>query len=67
VADRLVHLGRGIERVRTADIPDYGDMLDTVFQVTGWNSKEFDVYRVRMRYPPIPASVMLRHPLPPPP
>jgi hypothetical protein len=67
VADRLVRLGRGIERVRTADIPDYGDMLDTVFQVTGWNSNEFDVYRVRMRYPPIPASVMLRHPLPPPP
>jgi hypothetical protein len=65
VADRLQNLGRGIDRVRTADIPDYGEMLDTVFKLTGWNPKEFDVYRVRMRYPPIPASVMLRHELPP--
>ena len=65
VGDRLQHLGRGIDRVRTADIPDYGEMLDTVFSITGWNAKDFEVYRVRMRYPPIPASVMLRHALPP--
>ncbi|MBC8107124.1 MAG: hypothetical protein H7Z14_11080 [Anaerolineae bacterium] len=65
VGDRLQQLGRGLDRVRTADIPDYGDILETVFQQTGWNAKDFEVYRVRMRYPPIPASVMLRHDLPP--
>jgi hypothetical protein len=64
VPERLVHLGRGIERLPTADIPDYGQILQAVFGATGWNPKEFDVYRVRMRYPPIPASVMLRHALP---
>jgi len=61
VGDRLQHLGRGIDRVRTADIPDYGEMLDTVFSITGWNAKDFEVYRVRMRYPPLPVSVILRH------
>jgi hypothetical protein len=65
VGDRLQSLGRGIDRVRTADIPNYGEMLECVFEQTGWNPAEFEVYRVRMRYPPVPAAVMLRHALPP--
>ncbi len=61
VAERLQLLGHGMERVRTAEVPRYADILGTVFEQTGWNADDFDVYRVRMRYPPIPVSVMVRY------
>jgi hypothetical protein len=64
VAERLHHLGRGLERVRTAEIPRYADILGAVFDKTGWKADDFDVYRVRMRYPPMPVSVMIRHEMP---
>ena len=57
-------LGRGLERVRTAEIPRYADILGAVFEKTGWKADDFDVYRVRMRYPPMPVSVMVRHEMP---
>ena len=66
VADKLQHLGRGLHRVRTAEVPRYADLLECVFQQTGWKAEDFDVYRVRMRYPPIPVSVMIRHEMPSP-
>ncbi len=64
VAERLLHLGRGLERVRTAEIPRYADILGAVFEKTGWKPDDFDVYRVRMRYPPMPVSVIVRHEMP---
>jgi hypothetical protein len=64
VAERVHHLGRGLERVRTAEIPRYADILGAAFDKTGWKPDDFDVYRVRMRYPPIPVSVMVRHQMP---
>jgi hypothetical protein len=64
VAERLQHLGRGLERVRTAEIPRYAEILGAAFEKTGWKPDDFDVYRVRMRYPPIPVSVMVRHEMP---
>ena len=63
VPERLQHLGRGMERIRTADIPRYAELLELAFARTSWRPDEFDVYRVRMRYPPIPVSVMVRHPM----
>jgi hypothetical protein len=67
VSERLLHLGRGLTRVRTADVPQYGELLEFVFERTGWNADEFDVFRARLRYPPIPVSVMVRHEMPAPP
>jgi hypothetical protein len=64
-AEKLQHLGRGIQRVRTAEVPRYAELLERVFEQTGWKAEDFDVYRVRMRYPPIPVSVMVRHEMPP--
>jgi hypothetical protein len=58
--ERIVSLGRGLERVRTAEIPRYADMLALAFERAGWNPSDFDVFRIRMRYPPIPISVMVR-------
>lgn len=64
VSESLQELGRGIDRVRTAEVPRYADILKFVFERTGWKADDFEVYRVRMRYPPIPISVMVRHELP---
>lgn len=66
-SEKLLHLGRGLGRVRTAELPRYGDILNYVFQRTGWRADEFDVFRIRMGYPPIPVSVMVRHDMPAPP
>lgn len=61
VADRIQHLGRGLARVRTAEVPQYADILGTALEKTGWAADDFDVYRVRMRYPPMPVAVMIRY------
>lgn len=63
VRERLQDLGFGLHRVRTADLPQYADLLDTAFAKAGLHPEEFHVFRVVMRYPPIPASIMIRHPL----
>jgi hypothetical protein len=67
VSQSLQHLGQGLLRVRTADVPKYGELLEEAFQRIGLDPNEFDVFRVQLRYPPMPASVMVRHTLPPPP
>lgn len=67
VPEELRYLGRGLARVRTAEIPNYAELLGEAFDRIGFDAADFDVYRVRMPYPPIPASVMVRHTLPPPP
>ncbi len=67
VSEKIENLGRGLLRVRTAEIPRYAEILAMSFERIGLDPNEFDVFRVRMRYPPMPASVMMRHELPPPP
>ncbi|HVT13403.1 MAG TPA: hypothetical protein VHE55_14145 [Fimbriimonadaceae bacterium] len=63
VHERLNDLGFGLHRVRTADVPQYAGLLETAFEKANLDPEEFHVFRVVMRYPPIPASVMIRHPL----
>lgn len=64
VPERLEHLGRGLARVPTADVPRYAELLTHVFERIGQNPADFEVFRVKMPYPPIPISVMVQHPLP---
>ena len=64
MADTLQFLGAGVEVARTPDIPQYVDMLNHSLAQAGWNLGEFDVYRLRMQYPPIPATAEISRPLP---
>lgn len=64
VAERVRPLGRGLNAARTADLPGYLDTLRTIFARAGWNPDDFDLYRVRLAYPPLPAAVAIRHTLP---
>jgi hypothetical protein len=62
VADRVQHLGRASDGIATGEFPKYGDMIELAIRATGYTPEDFDVYRVRMRYPPLPVSVILRQP-----
>jgi hypothetical protein len=64
VAERLQRLGRGLSRIGTAEVPRYAELVEAVLKRTGWQAEDFDVYRVRMRYPPMPVGVMVRYEMP---
>lgn len=64
VSERLQPLGRGVGRIRFAEAPRYAELVDFALARAGWRADDFDVFRIRMRYPPIPVSVMVRHGLP---
>ncbi len=60
----VTRLGRGLSRVHTPDVPHYSKMAEYVFDRLGWKAREFEVFRIRMAYPPMPASVMFHFALP---
>jgi hypothetical protein len=61
VAEKIQHLGRGVDGVATADAPRYHEILKFMIARSGHDAEEFDVFRVRMRYPPLPVSIVIRH------
>lgn len=63
--ERISRLGRGVALAQSPDIPDYRELASWVFGSLGEDPEEYDLFRVRMAYPPMPATVMVRHPLPP--
>ncbi len=58
-------LGRGVRLAQTPDIPAYADLASSVFAGLRADPGEFELYRVRMAFPPMPTTVMFRHDLPP--
>lgn len=67
VPEQIQHLGHGLARVHTPDAPGYAPLLRYAFGRCHWDAGDFDLYRVRMAYPPLSTSVMIRHELPEPP
>ncbi|MCL4209956.1 MAG: hypothetical protein KJZ68_04790 [Phycisphaerales bacterium] len=65
VSDQVHSLGRGLMRLSAPEAPRYAMLAAYVFERCGWEPTAFDLYRIRMAYPPLPASVMFHHPLPP--
>jgi hypothetical protein len=62
--EKVQHLGRASDGAQTADVPRYGELIDRMIQRSGYTADDFEVYRVRMRYPPMPVSVIVRHEMP---
>lgn len=60
---RVVRLGRGLGLSHTPDIPGYADLTASVCNSVGIDPDEYELFRVRVEYPPVPTTVMLRHPL----
>ncbi len=60
---RVVSLGRGLGLSHTPDIPGYADLTASVCATVGVEPEGYELFRVRMEYPPLPTTVMIRHPL----
>jgi hypothetical protein len=67
VSECIQNLGPGIARLPTAEVPNYTALAGLLFERMAWKPEEFALFRVRMRYPPLPVAVMLQHDLPDPP
>jgi hypothetical protein len=61
--ERVETPGRGLEAVHTPSIPHYRDMAKYLFERLGWDAREFELHRLRMQFPPLPAAVVVRHAL----
>jgi hypothetical protein len=48
------------------EAPRYAEMIRFAFERLGWDPREFDLYRVRVAYPPVPSIIVLSQPLPDP-
>lgn len=64
INQRVQHLGRGPSVVHSPNVPCYAEMVRYVFDRLGWHGELFDVYRIRLQYPFIPTTVVMRHELP---
>lgn len=53
-------LGRGTSALDDDRIPNYARLIDHVIQRCGWDADDFDACRVQMRYPPTPASLIIK-------
>lgn len=52
------------DAIATPDIPGYGNMLKLAIDRSGCNADEFDVFRLRMEFPPLSTTLMIRRTLP---
>ncbi len=60
---RVTPLGRGLGLVHTPDLPGYADLTGAVCAAAGIDPADYELFRVRLEFPPMPTTVMIRHPL----
>lgn len=60
---RVSRLGRGLGLAHTPDVAGYADLAASVCDRIGIDPDAYELYRVRLEYPPIPTTVMVRHAL----
>jgi hypothetical protein len=64
IQTKVDYLGRGPAVTQAVEIPRYPELARYVFDRLGWDGGQFDVYRVRMRYPVMNSAVVLHVDLP---
>jgi len=55
-------LGRGLRRVRLPEWDRHADAAKLVFSRTGWAPLDFELFRVRLTYPPVPSTLSFELP-----
>ena len=65
IHERVAFLGSGVLNVQIREMPNYPEVIEHAFTRLGWQSEEFDCYRLQMQYPPIPTALIVDSPLPP--
>ena len=63
IAGGVEYLGKGAFATRTPAVPCYPDLARHVFERMETDGDRYDVYRIMVAFPPIPATVALQHPL----
>lgn len=63
VCDRISPMGRGVSLAQAPDIAGYPDLARSVFERLSIDPTDYELHRVRMAYPPIPATVVMKHEL----
>lgn len=63
--ETVEYMGRGHDSIVTPDIPGYDEMIRFAMKRCKCNEADYDVYRIRIDYPPIATQLMFRRPLPP--
>lgn len=63
VSDQITKLGRGVSLAQAPDLPGYQSLARDVFGRLGIDPNEYELFRIRMPYPPIPTTVMFKHEL----
>lgn len=61
----LQDLGMGFGKSQCRDVPGYPALVRDIFDRLGQKAEEFRLHRIAFAFPPMPASVMVRMPLPP--
>ncbi len=62
--EKVQKLGPGIGAIELPAMPRYREMLRFAFECSGWDSEQYDCYRVSMDYPVTPTDLFMSHPLP---
>ena len=63
VPEKVQHLGNAADGIGTAEVA-LQRIARIRLQENRIKAQDFEAYRVRMRYPPLPVSVLVRHPMP---
>ncbi len=61
--ESVQYLGCGPDVMGSPGVPHYARMMGYAFERLGWDARQFDLYRVRLQFPVIPAAALLTHPL----
>jgi len=64
LADPVETLGSAAEAPPVPEMPHYSEMIRHCFTQLGWDARQFNCYRVRVEYPPLPTALILDTPLP---
>lgn len=61
--DEIRFLGTGRSTWNTPDLPRHEEMIQDAFNEIGWNPADFDVYRLRIEYPPLHSVIRVQFPV----
>jgi len=62
--EEVQSLGRGIGNMASPHVPRYTDLLRAATEAAGWDGDRFHGFRLSMRYPPIPTTLLMMAELP---
>ncbi|MEM8677993.1 MAG: hypothetical protein AAGF97_01450 [Planctomycetota bacterium] len=64
LAEQVQSLGGGPPDSFLPELQEYSRNLQSVFDRLGWDSQRFHGFRLRLKYPPMPALAVMRYDLP---